>query len=70
MSKTYLAERLKETDGIIETSSNVLTPFRNSNENISVNENENKTALKLQTNLDALDSYDSEVSSTSDDKCP
>ena len=70
LSKKYLVEQLKETDGIIETSSNVSTPFQTSNEIISFNKNEYKTALKLQTNLDALDSSDREVSSTLDDKCP
>ena len=61
-------EQLKDMDGIIETSSNVSTPFQTSNENISVKKNE-KNALKLQTNLDALDSYDSEVSSLSENEC-
>ena len=70
LSKTYLVEQLKETDVIIETCSNVSTLFQTSYEIISVNENEYKTVLKLQTNLDALDSSDSEVSSTLDDKCP
>ena len=70
LSKTYLVEQLRETDVIIETCSNISTPFKTSNEITSVNENDYKTALKLQNNVDALDSSDSEVSSMSDDKCP
>ena len=56
-------------DGIIETSSNVSTPFQTWNEFILVNKNDNKTALKLQTTLDALDYSDSEVSSPQDNEC-
>ena len=70
LSKTYLVEQLKETDVMIETCSNVSTLFKTSNEITSVNENDYKTALKLKTNLDALDSSDSEVSSTLDDNYP
>ena len=69
-------EQLRETDGIIETSSNVSTPFQTSNENISVNENENKTAFKLQTTerstssneMEALGSSDSKLSSQLDNE--
>ena len=70
LSKTFLVEQLKETDVIIETSSNVSTPFKPSNEIISVNENDCETALKLRTNEIGLDSSDSEVSSTLDNECP
>ena len=48
LSKKLLVENLRETDGIIETSSNVSNPFQTSNEDILVNENENKTVFKLQ----------------------
>ena len=55
---------------IIETSSNVSTPFKPSNEITSVNENDCETALKLRTNEVGSDSSDSEVSSTLDNECP
>ena len=63
-------KQLKETDVIIDTISNVSTPFKTSNEITSVNENDCETALKLRTNVVGLDSFDSEVSSTLDNECP